>query len=122
MNKLGYYIEWAWNTWFGLLCISGKYSKEWDEKLNQILDTGDFKFDKFVMLYKDYEVWVANRFFSYGYLFSKDRKCMVERYRPKVSTMVRLAMLQDEWEKNNVKTDKQTTLDIIKNIEVGESE
>lgn len=122
MNKLGYYIEWAWDTWFGLVNISGKYNKEWDEKLNQILDTGDFEFGKYVMRYKNYEVWVGNRFVGYGYLFSKDRKRTMERFRPRASTMVRLAMLQDEWEKNNVKTDKQTTLDIIKNIEVGESE
>ena len=121
MNKLKYYINWAWDTWFGLLYNSSKYSKEWDEKLNQILDTGDFKFDEHTMYYKNYEVWTSNRFYSYGYLFSKDRRWLKERYRPKVSTMVRLAMLQDKWNKENIKTKKQTTLDIIKSIEIGGS-
>lgn len=121
MSKLKYYCEWAWDTCFGLIHNSGKYSKEWDEKLNQILDTGDFKFDKHVMYYKDYVVWTGSRFFTFGCLFLKDNRQMGERYRPKVSTMVRLAMLQDEWVKENVKTKKQTTLDIIRSIEIEES-
>lgn len=116
-----YYIEWAVSTWFGLLYTPSKYSKEWGKKLNQILDTGDFKFDEYVMYYKNYEVWICGRFYAYGYLLSKDGIWVREKYRPKVSTMVRLAMLQDEWIKENVKTKKQTTLDIIRNIEIGES-
>jgi len=119
MNRLKYYTEWAWDTCFGLFYTPSKYSKEWDKKLNQILDTGDFKFDDHVMYYKNYEIWTANRFFSYGSLFSKNRRWVREKYRPKVSTMVRLAMLQDEWVKENVKTKKQTTLDIIRSIEIG---
>ena len=119
--KLKYYLEWVVSTWFGTLYLSGKCSKEWDEKLNQILDTGDFEFKTHTMVYKDCRIWVSNRFYSYGYLLSHDWRIPQESLRPKVSTMVRLAMLQDEWAKENVKTKKQTTLDIIRSIEIGES-
>lgn len=118
--KLKYYIDWAVSTWFGLLSDSGRYSKEWDKKLNQILDTGDFEFDEYLLHYKNIEVWVSNRFYCYGYITVVGGKWMMEKHRPKVSTMVRLAMLQDEWIKENVKTKKQTTLDIIRSIEIGE--
>ena len=120
MSKLKYYFGWAWDIWFGLLNGSGEYSKEWDEKLNQILDTRDYRFDEHVMYYKNYEVWISNRFYSYGSLLSKNRIWVRGKYRPKVSTMVRLAMLQDEWNEKNVKTKEQTTLGIIRGIEIGE--
>lgn len=120
MNKLKYYFEWAVDTWFGFMYTPSKYSKEWDKKLNQILDTRDYRFDEHVMYYKNYEVWISNRFYSYGSLLSKDRRWVSVKYRPKVSTMVRLAMLQDERNEKNVKTKEQTTLEIIRSIEIGE--
>ena len=120
MKKLKYYIDWATSTWFGLTHKSGEYSKDWDEKLNQILDTGGYEFNEYVMKYNNYEIWVGNRFLSYGYLYSKDNRRIIKKYRPKVSTMIRLAMIEDEWKKNNIDEDKHTTLYIIKNIEIGE--
>ena len=99
------YIGHAFRTVFRAYQMS--YSKEWDTVLNELLDSLEngkcsaeiknycicFKFEKEV-----YEVWVANRWYAYGNLRSKQKanvhwsNDIPREYqcRPKFSTMIRL--------------------------------
>lgn len=93
MNKLGYYLEWARSTWFGTL-YQEKYCPLWDRKLNELLDEYEDTaiLGECCIILGSTEVWVSNRFYSYGYVV---RVRGLPRRRPSIQTMVRLAILQD---------------------------
>ena len=99
------YIGHALRTVFQL--YQSPYSKEWDTLLNELLDalekgkaSGEmhhhclrFSFEK-----EAYDVWVANRWYAYGNLYTEQKanvRLSVDipdecQYRPKFSTMIRL--------------------------------
>lgn len=76
-----------------------KYNEEWDTALNKLLDMVEDNADVDVVLSAytlrigKYEVWISNKWYSYGYLYnpylnSSDRETM--EFRPKLKTMLRL--------------------------------
>ena len=94
--SLKYYTSWALNTWFGIL-HQQKYSAEWDKKLNELLDREDeCKIGEYTLTIGDCEIWVANRWYSYGWLRRAGENIVNLEYRPSVKTMVRLAKLEDK--------------------------
>lgn len=84
-----YYLEWAFSTQFGLIS-QNKYCPIWDAKLNELLDkySDTAKLNTYRLRLGDNEIWISNRFYSYGDL-------MGEKTRPSVKTMIRLARLED---------------------------
>ena len=84
-----YYLEWAYCTWFGLISLK-EYCPTWDAKLNDLLDrySDTAELNSYALLLGDNEIWISNRFFSYGNL-------MGEKTRPSIKTMIRLAKLED---------------------------
>ena len=85
-----YYLEWAFCTWFGLISLN-KYCPIWDAKLNDLLDkySDTAELNYYALILGDNEIWVSNRFYSYGSL-------MGEKMRPSIKTMIRLARLEDQ--------------------------
>ena len=107
MNVIGY-MKYFSATWFGIL-QQNKYSKEWDIELNCLLDTGEFRghLNAFngtlcTLNIGDSEIWVANRWYASGCLYSKAGRCIPrrERKRPSVKTLIRLHAIADGLEKN----------------------
>lgn len=103
------YIGWAFSTWFGLL-HQQKYSKAWDDELNRLMDTywdkGELRNYKFngpsyhTILLDDVQVWVSNKYFSYGHRYGTYNTTYVER-RPSVKTMIKLNRYVKWLEENN---------------------
>ena len=94
--SLKYYASWALNTWFGIF-HQQEYNAEWDEKLNELLDREDeCKIGKYDLTIGNCEIWVANRWYSYGLLRRVGGNIVNSEYRPSVKTMVRLAKLEDK--------------------------
>ena len=99
------YIGHVFRTMFG--CYQMQYSKEWDTLLNELLDALEngkcsAEIHNCVLRIncekQTYDVWVANRWYAYGNLLTK-QKANVHwsndipreyQYRPKFSTMIRL--------------------------------
>lgn len=103
---IGFYINWAASTWFGLL-HAHKYNRSWDAALNRLLDnkyqdarlcdTGR------TLMIGGIEVWVENRFYAFGYLYSEPSE---RHFRPSLKTMARLwsfvaPMLAEQERKKN---------------------
>lgn len=90
-----YYWEWAHSTLLGAL-HQKPYGEEWDRVLNKLLDeyADSAKWGEYTVLLGGVEVWVGNRMFDYGFPYNLGRGGM--RYRTGVSTMIRLAKLQDQ--------------------------
>lgn len=90
-----YYWEWAHSTLLGAL-HQKPYSEKWDRVLNELLDKyGDSaKWGEYTVFLGEAEVWVRNRMYSYGFLYNTGKGGV--RCRPSVSTMIRLAKLQDQ--------------------------
>lgn len=84
-----YYLEWAFGTWFGLICLK-KYCPIWDKKLNELLDkySDTAKLSAYDLVLGGNAIWISNRFYSYGNLHTQNT-------RPSVKTMIRLAKLED---------------------------
>lgn len=84
-----YYLEWAFGTWFGIISLKD-YCPIWDAKLNDLLDkySDTAELNSYELRLGDNEIWISNRFYSYGNLIG-------EETRPSVKTMIRLAKLED---------------------------
>ena len=87
-----YYFEWVYSTLCGML-HDEPYCKEWDSALSALLDKygDDAVFSKHTAKIGGHEIWVSNRFYSYGHIY----RCEIEQRRPSIRTMIRLAKLQD---------------------------
>lgn len=67
---IGFYFEWAVSTSFGL-CYQEPFGKEWDKKLNELLDATPYteaKLGNYTLQIGNCEIWVANKYYSYGHL------------------------------------------------------
>lgn len=89
------YLCHAANTLFGM--YQQPFLKEWDEMLNDIIDKGvivgiDDLTIKFIYEGKEYEIWVGNRWYSYGHIYSIGGKYIKrdQEFRPRFRTMRRL--------------------------------
>ena len=84
-----YYLEWVFDTWFGIFSLKD-YCPIWDAKLNDLLDkySDTAKLTSYELRLGDNEIWISNRFYSYGNLVG-------EETRPSIKTMIRLARLED---------------------------
>lgn len=91
-----YYASCVLTTWFGIL-YQEEYNAKWDKKLNELLDSWDkCVLGKYTLEIGDCEIWVANRWYSYGWLRRVGGKDVDMNYRPSLKTMVRLAKLEDK--------------------------
>ena len=89
------YLCHAANTLFGF--YQQPFLKEWDEMLNDIIDkgliveVGELTI-KFNYEGKEYEIWVGNRWYSYGHIYSIGGKYIKrsQEFRPRFRTMRRL--------------------------------
>lgn len=77
-----------------------RYNRWWDEELNRLIDAdpnpeiGEFT-ATFMVGGKKFEVWIANRYYSYGYIRRIDDRYAPNKLekRPSFKTMCRLAKL-----------------------------
>ena len=76
------------------------FSKEWDSQLNMLIVFGTVvNFDCYTVTFEynenHYEVWRANKYYSYGYLQRHNRSFVPDtlQFRPKFKTMLRLNKL-----------------------------
>ena len=84
--------------WLNLRCSwrNYKYSPQWDQLLNDLIDSGVTSFDDYTVTFyhngNSYVVWVKNEFYAYGYLCVKNSERVPTRlqFMPKLSTMKRL--------------------------------
>lgn len=97
MKTFKLYVGWAIGTFFGAL-HQYPYCDIWDKKLNELIDAGNAKMGYHTLIFNNIEVWVSNRFYSYGHIY----RAGIKAHRPSIKTMIRLAKLQDSL----VKTDK----------------
>lgn len=83
----------------GGLSLQKPYKKEWDQLLLRLLKEGtlegaDDLLCAVTFSYRgsSYEVWVANKWFAYGYLWSRDGKRVPRtlEFRPSYKTMALL--------------------------------
>ncbi|MNQ49180.1 hypothetical protein D3C85_630810 [compost metagenome] len=77
-------------VWLSCMCgflFNSRYSKEWDRKLNQLLDEFEIKpAGSYCVDIGGYVVWTANRYYAYATPYAggfPDR-------RPSIKTMIRL--------------------------------
>lgn len=89
------YLCHAVNTLFGF--YQQPFLKEWDEMLNDIIDEGVIvDVDELTITFnyegKEYEIWVGNRWHSYGHIYSIGSKHIKrsQEFRPRFRTMRRL--------------------------------
>ncbi|MBV4829263.1 hypothetical protein I2941_03585 [Escherichia coli] len=89
------YLCHAVNTIFGF--YQQPFLKEWDDMLNDILDKGlimevDELTIKFNYEGEIYLIWVGNRWYSYGHIYSIGDKYIKrsQEFRPRFRTMRRL--------------------------------
>ena len=100
-------------TYFGLALMYPvfikSYSKAWDKTLNKILDAIEANcvqatVDEHTLNVNGCEIWIANRWFAYGYLYCHDRHySSTNEHRPKISTMIRLNEIVKRLEARNPK-------------------
>ena len=82
------------NTVFGL--YSKSYNEQWDVILNELLDSikslEEVILENRTVLIGSYEVWISNKYHSYGYAWSINGEWTPRtlQFRPKFSTMKRL--------------------------------
>ncbi|CAI6187784.1 hypothetical protein I6N29_00390 [Escherichia coli] len=103
------YLCHAVNTLFGF--YQQPFLKEWDEMLNDIIDKGliveiDDLTIKFNYEGKEYVIWVGNRWYAYGHIYSIGDKYIKrdQEFRPRFRTMRRLrdlhiGILEDQKER-----------------------
>ena len=85
MKTLKLYMSWAYSTLFGVL-YEYEYCSVWDNKLNELIDRGDCSLGYKTLKFSNTEVWLANKFYSYGYIYNSD----ITPRRPSIKTMFRL--------------------------------
>lgn len=73
------------------------FSQEWDDQLNKLLDEGILLFvDRCTATFSigehTVEIWIANRWYSFGGMYRLDERCKPRftGYRPRFRTMRRL--------------------------------
>ena len=85
------------------------YNKQWDLKLNELLDNikslEDVTLENHTVLIGSYEIWISNKYYSYGYARSIGDRFVPEylEFRPKFSTMKRLDKLVSNLKEQEVK-------------------
>lgn len=91
----------------GLRLLFGMHQKpfcgDWDNLLNQIIDSGSVVEHcacTITLIYagRTYEVWTANEFYSYGYIWRMDEVAVDGNFqrRPSLKTMLRLHGLKNK--------------------------
>ena len=70
------------------------YNKDWDKKLNELLDEygSNVVVSRYCATLGEYDVWIANKWYAYGNAYMKNSVSVGRRYefRPKFRTMLRL--------------------------------
>ena len=86
-----------------------EYNEDWDRVLNELLDgveagTSKVHTEAHSVVIEGFEIWVSNKWYSYGYLWFKDVKYVSSslRFRPKFSTMKRLDKLVSSMKKQEL--------------------
>lgn len=104
---LSYFISYQFNTFFGLL-TSTKKCKKWSKVLNELMDkysSGITQRNPYTITLGNTEIWVANRYYSFGEIHSIDsndiNRCM--KRIPNARTAIRLAMFIDDLNKKKPK-------------------
>ncbi|CAI1628882.1 Uncharacterised protein [Serratia proteamaculans] len=92
------YLSHTVNTLFFM--YQEPFNHDWDTRLIQLLDEGKVISASrhcvtFSLHGMSYDVWVSNRWYSYGYLYEMDGKYVPKylQYRPRFHTMRRLNQL-----------------------------
>lgn len=116
MSKLKLYLEWGITTFFGTL-MEKKFCKMWDSKLNQLMNKyeGVLCHTDCTITFNKTEVWVGNRFYAYGHLNASFSD--YKEFRPKVSTMLRLASIHDALKKKKEDRRREIYLNTLDKIE-----
>lgn len=119
------YIAHLFNTIF---CMYQKeYNKKWDIKLNKLMDEDwegaklDLQLgeelkvtpDAYTLSFGDVQVWVGNKWYSYGYRYSAfDKISWWESCRPSIHTMMKLdRLVKFKLNEHKIKILKETTYD-----------
>lgn len=88
-----FFIKWCSSTFIGFIQLR-KYSKEWDEELNRLIDSHKQVSRGYcVLIIDNTEVWVDNKFYAYGHRFVGDH---VKEFRPSMKTMFKLWKLEKQ--------------------------
>lgn len=98
--KITGYLSVLINTWCGLL-FQQKFNKKWDTELNTLMDNNwqsAVLMGEYTIKFNSVEVWVRNRYYSYGHNYSHGRS---SEYRPSIKTMVKLNRLVEYLKENN---------------------
>ena len=85
-----------------------KYSKDWDVKLNHLIEQfgESAKAGKHVIELGEWEVWIANKWYAYGNAYRKAGESVdkTAQFRPSIFTMMRLDDLVQRKEKERVES------------------
>ena len=96
MGSFWLWCEWASSTFFGAL-HGDKYDKRWNSVLSEALDDTSIAISSdgrgYTVMIGGAEVWVANRFYSYGTCHCTWP--MRSTGRPSVKTIIKLASRVD---------------------------
>jgi len=66
------------------------YDKEWDERLNDVLDENIDEILTYTIVIGNYEIWTSNYIYGYGNLYRLEDKSMNECRYPSIKTRLRL--------------------------------
>lgn len=82
----------VWLSVCGGLLFGCRYSKWWDRKLNQLLNTCEAPtcIDEDTVRVGGIEIWIGNRWYAYAYPHDPLFASRYERVRPSIRTMIRL--------------------------------
>lgn len=85
-------------------CYQERFSSGWDVELNRLMDSDPNPeigrhIAKFRVDGREYEVWIANRYYSYGHVYRVDgvQAPKAIRKRPSLITMRRLAAIESDF-------------------------
>lgn len=85
--------------------MNNPYSKEWDTKLNELIDEFEPVIDRpnlidglvYIIYFGDYGVWVQNYPYGYGNFYThKNGKVYPRGYRPSRKTIMRLRKVVED--------------------------
>ncbi|WP_343463527.1 hypothetical protein [Pantoea sp.] len=81
-----------------------RYSAIWDKELNRLMDSDrNPEIDRYTAKFRvdggEYEVWISNRYYSYGFIYRVDGIAAPKsmRKRPSLRTMRRLADIESDF-------------------------
>lgn len=102
---IGKYFEVMYNTFFGSL-FQKKYSREWDAVVQRIISEGEFSYfhkndgitySAVIKLHEsEYEIWLANKWYAYGYNYSELNYS--QQRRPSIKTMIKLEKWLEDYQ------------------------